>query len=102
MKVVSRSIAVATFVAVLTLPAHAAETYPAWGKINQVDAVRNKVNITHGPIVGLGWPGMTMTFQVADKAATKALKPGEAIRFWLEMRGDHYVITRVEPANAVK
>ena len=80
----------------------AAETYAASGRINQVDAAHDEVNITHGPIAGLGWPGMTMTFPVADKTATKPLRAGQAVKFWLEKRDGRYVITRIEPTGGSK
>lgn len=87
---------------VLATAAHAAELYPASGRINRVDTQRGEVNVTHGPIAELGWPGMTMAFPVADKAATRSLKVGETVRFWLEKRDSGYVIVKIEPANAAK
>ena len=35
------------------------------GTINSVDAAGHKVNMTHGPVAALKWPGMTMDFPVA-------------------------------------
>lgn len=97
-----RSLIVFGLVAALTAAAHAAEMYAASGRVNRVDRERGEVNVTHGPIAGLGWPGMTMTFPVADKMATRPLRPGEAVRFWLEKRDAGYVIVRIEPANTAK
>ncbi len=102
MKAVSRSIVISVVIAFLSLAAQAADTYPASGRINRVEIARGEVNITHGPITGPGWPGMTMTFPVADKAVTKSLKAGEKVRFWLEKRDDHYVVTRIEPVKTAK
>jgi len=73
----------------------AAETYAASGRINQVDAAHDEVNITHGPIAGLGWPGMTMNFPVQDKAVLRRLKPGERVDFRLTKEDGHYVITTI-------
>jgi len=97
-----RSLIVFGLVATLAVTAHAAEIYTASGRINRVDRERGEVNVTHGPIAELGWPGMTMTFPVADKTATRSLKAGEAVRFWLEKRDAHYVIIKIEPVNTAK
>ncbi|MGE0559065.1 MAG: efflux RND transporter periplasmic adaptor subunit [Burkholderiales bacterium] len=69
-------------------------------RVNSVDAAAGKIDITHGPIPSLKWPGMTMGFRVADKDLLKDLKPGDRIRF--EMSGEpdkdgDYIITRIQP-----
>jgi len=102
MTTINRSIVVSAVIATLSPVAHATDTYPASGRVNTVDTTHSEVNITHGPIAGLGWPGMTMTFQVMDRAATKQLKAGEPIKFWLEKRDGHYVIVKITPATEVK
>jgi Cu/Ag efflux protein CusF len=53
----------------------------ATGTINSVDAAAGRVNITHGPIASASWPGMTMTFKLADTAAGRDLKPGQRVEF---------------------
>ncbi len=51
------------------------------GTVNQVDLQNGTVNLTHGPIKTLGWPGMTMDFKVKDKLLLKEIKPGEKVEF---------------------
>ncbi|MEL0438026.1 efflux RND transporter periplasmic adaptor subunit [Phycobacter sp. K97] len=47
------------------------------GTINAVDAEARMANITHGPMVEIGMPGMTMDFMVADEVDIGALPVGK-------------------------
>ena len=78
-------------------PLYAADAYAASGKVNSVDLDGAQVNITHGPIKGLGWPGMTMTFPVKERAQLGKIKPGEEVDFKLAKEGERYVITDIRP-----
>ena len=70
------------------------------GTINSVDAKAGKINITHEPIASLDWPGMTMDFEVQDKAALTKLKPGQKVTFKLiEARKGKYVISEISAAK---
>lgn len=72
----------------------------AEGKVEEVDAKAGTVNITHGPVPSLNWPGMTMEFKPANEAIMKQLKPGSAIDFEFVERGQgEWVITSVKPAS---
>ena len=69
------------------------------GMVNTIDIDAGMANITHGPINSLGWSGMTMSFQVSDKAGLAVLKPGQKIEFEIEKTAsDQYVITRIRPS----
>jgi len=69
------------------------------GKVNGVDVKAGKVNLTHGPIATLKWPGMTMDFQVRDKALLKGVTPGQNVEFDIVQAGpSQFVITRIAPA----
>ncbi|HJX18426.1 MAG TPA: copper-binding protein [Acidiferrobacterales bacterium] len=90
----------------VTVPALAAgETGPAAsihkgeGTVHRVDAAAGKLNMTHGPIKSLKWPGMTMDFRVKDKAVLTGIKPGQQVEFDLEKSDSQYVITRITPAR---
>jgi len=67
------------------------------GTLNSIDAANRKVNITHGPVAALKWPGMTMDFIVTPEVDIKALKPGSKIFFTLRRGvGGMYVIDAVK------
>jgi Cu(I)/Ag(I) efflux system protein CusF len=76
------------------------ETHQGKGKVNSVDAKAGKVNLTHEAIASLGWQGMTMDFDVQDKATLGKLKPGQKVTFKLvEVRKGKYEISEI---NVVK
>lgn len=75
-----------------------AQTNTGVGRVNRVDLAQGKVNLTHGPIASLGWPGMTMDFKVRDKALLEVLKPGEMVEFDVVKQGPgEYYIVRIAP-----
>ncbi|MDA8258133.1 MAG: copper-binding protein [Betaproteobacteria bacterium] len=75
-------------------------SFMAHGKINRIDAEAGTVNITHGPIKALNWPGMTMGFRVADKALLKGLKAGDEVDFDLaKASAGNYVVIRISPSK---
>jgi Cu/Ag efflux protein CusF len=72
------------------------ETHQGKGTINSVDAKAGKINLSHEPIASLDWPGMTMDFEVQDKALLTNLKPGQKVTFKLiEARKGKYVISEI-------
>ena len=77
-----------------------AEKPTGQGTLNAIDAPGRKLNITHGPIAALNWPGMTMDFGVAPGVDLKALKAGSKISFTLTRGADGmYVIDEVKSAQ---
>ena len=123
MKRISLTIASLAWLALATLPAHAAEmkdacgmkdmpdmkmdackaaasqAHKGQGTVNSVDAKGEKVNLTHGPIASLKWPGMTMDFQVKNKAVLKGVSPDQNVEFDIVQTGtSQFVITRIAPA----
>ena len=72
------------------------EIHQGKGTINSVNVKAGKLNITHGPIASLDWPGMTMDFEVQDKAKLAKLKAGQKVAFTLiEARKGKYVISEI-------
>lgn len=69
------------------------------GEIRKVDAANQKLTIKHEYIRSIDMPPMTMVFTVADPALLQERKPGEAIRFVVEMREGKMLVTRLEPAS---
>jgi len=81
--------------------AHAGHTHAQGsGTVNSVDASGHKINLTHGPIAALGWPGMTMDFEVAPAVDLRTLQPGARVDFTIEQGdGGTYEIQSVKPAG---
>lgn len=70
-----------------------AEVYSGTGTIQSVAA--NKVTIAHGPIEGIGWPAMTMTFTAPPGMAE--VKAGTPVDFSFRRDGGAYVLTSIRP-----
>ena len=78
-------------------PSVAAEsTYAGVGVVRKVDAAEGRVTLQHDPIAALGWPAMTMAFNVKDRKLLAGLAPGRKVRFAFEQQGAGYVITALE------
>jgi len=59
----------------------ATQGHQAEGVLNSIDLQNHKINLTHGPVESLGWPGMTMNFKIKDAAILKGVKPGQKVAF---------------------
>lgn len=55
--------------------------HKAEGVLNSIDLTNLKINLTHGPVKSLGWPGMTMNFSIKDAAILKGIQPGQKVAF---------------------
>ena len=70
------------------------------GTVNAIMDAERRVNISHGPIPALGWPGMTMDFDLADSATTEGIKVGQRVAFRLRKRADGaYEIESLSPST---
>ena len=68
------------------------------GVLNSTDLKNLKINLTHGPIKSLGWPGMTMDFSIKDSAILKSVKPGQKVSFEVVNEGPgKYFVIRITP-----
>ncbi len=56
-----------------------AAQYETVGKIEQITAT--SVTLSHEPVPAIGWPAMTMTFQLPDSKIARGLKTGDRVRF---------------------
>lgn len=81
-------------------PAHADMAQPkrpqGTGKVVKVKTETGELTMAHDPIPELEWPAMTMDFRVQDGAQLRALRPGDPVRFELQLQDDEYVIRRIE------
>ena len=59
--------------------ASTAALYETVGKIEQITAT--SVTLSHEPVPAIGWPAMTMTFQLPDPKIARGLKTGDRVRF---------------------
>jgi Cu(I)/Ag(I) efflux system membrane fusion protein len=72
----------------------------ASGWVEQVDPAERQLRIAHGPIEALGWPSMTMVFDVRPSVDLAGISAGQDIRFVLEQeQAGHYVLSQVFPGQ---
>jgi len=69
------------------------------GIVTSVDGADRLVSIQHGAIAELGWPAMTMTFQVRQPGMLRGLKRGLRVSFAVNAKpeGRRYIIERIAP-----
>ena len=71
------------------------QVYSGTGTITAVAG--DRVSISHGPIQGIGWPAMTMTFGSGGKA--DGFRAGDRVGFSFRRSGQDYVLTALSHAS---
>ena len=67
-----------------------------YGWIDSLNVEDRKMVVTHGPIDQIGWPGMTMSFDVSQQVDISTLSIGQDIQFSLQQTHDGaFVIEQV-------
>lgn len=83
----------------MKMAAKDAQLHHAKGTVNKINP-DGSVNISHGPVNSLGWPGMTMNFQLQDKALLKGVNPGQRVDFEIARQADgSYAISGIAPTK---
>jgi Cu(I)/Ag(I) efflux system membrane fusion protein len=75
------------------------------GKVTAIDRKNGQVTLAHEPIADLGWPAMTMAFEVKEAKQLDRLKPGDEVSFDLRSNPttDAYEIVEIhKQPRAVK
>ncbi len=70
--------------------------YETRGRVEAL--VGDQITFSHGPVLALGWPAMTMTFKLEPPALAKGVKVGDRVAFGFEQRPDGPVVRRLAPA----
>ena len=68
-------------------------TYSAAGNVTAIAG--DRVTISHGPVEGLGWPAMTMTFRAGDPAMLNGISVGDRVSFQFRQSGTDYPLTAI-------
>ena len=63
------------------------------GRVISLDPENHQIKLKHEPIPALGWPGMTMMFELDEQVDLNNFEAGNTVSFDLEKRGDNYPIT---------
>lgn len=74
------------------------QLHVASGSVVSVDPENRQITLDHGHVESLGWPEMTMPFEVADPELLEGLEPGMQVEFaFRELAPGEYVIDEIEP-----
>ena len=73
--------------------AEAAKTGQATGVVTGLDDKMGMVTIKHGPIPGVGWPAMTMSFKAMPARLLKGVKAGDKVAFTVKVKGQENEVT---------
>lgn len=69
------------------------------GRVEDIDRSQGWLMIRHGPIDALGWPGMTMQFEVAPQVELARVQVGQNVHF--SIRPDHQGVYLVDMIHLV-
>jgi len=67
--------------------------------VQKIDAAKGVIVLRHGDIPNLAMPAMTMGFDVADNKMLDAVKPGDKVRFHVEVVKGKPTVTHLEAAR---
>ena len=74
----------------------ASTVYSASGSVTAIAG--DRVTISHGPVEGLGWPAMTMTFTAGDPAMLQGIGVGDRVTFQFRQNGTDYPLAAINKA----
>ena len=80
-------------------PAQDGAEHVAEGTVNSVDAASDTVNISHEPVESIGWPAMTMNFQLSDPDLATQLTPGQRVEFRFRTDQGNATVTEIAPVD---
>ena len=68
-------------------------------EVRKVDKEGGKLTLKHGAIKNLDMPGMTMVFQVKDKALLDKLQAGDKVKFKAVNDAGKFTVTEIQPVK---
>ncbi|MDP9605133.1 UNVERIFIED_ORG: Cu(I)/Ag(I) efflux system membrane protein CusA/SilA [Variovorax paradoxus] len=80
----------------MKMPAQQAGAMMTDAVVQKIDTAKGLVVLKHGDIPNLAMPAMTMGFDVADRKMLDALKPGDKVRFHVEVVKGKPTVTQLE------
>lgn len=84
----------------LSAPAStSAEMQMVDGQVKKVDKSAGKVTLSHGPLVNLNMPAMTMVFRVKEAGWLEQMKAGDKIRFMADNVNGAITVVHFEPVK---
>lgn len=69
------------------------------GVVKKIDTEQGKITISHGPLLNLDMPAMTMVFRVSDPKLLTTVKAGDNIKFMADKVQGAYTVMHLEQAS---
>jgi Cu(I)/Ag(I) efflux system protein CusF len=69
--------------------------HSASGVVKKVEPAIGRVTLHHDAIAALGWPSMTMPFNVKDRKILASVRPDQRVQFDFVQEGGAPVITAI-------
>lgn len=73
----------------------AAMTGTGEGEVTAVDKTAGTITLRHGPIPGVKWPAMTMTFKANPTSLADQVKVGDKVSFDVKVQGQDNEVTAI-------
>ena len=70
-----------------------AAAYSAAGTVTTITG--DQVSISHGPVEGLGWPAMTMTFRAQSPQQLQGISAGDRVAFQFRESAGSHLLTSI-------
>ena len=71
--------------------------YSGVGEVTAIEGER--VTISHGPIEGIGWPAMAMTFRAGSPELVQGVSVGTRVSFTFTQVGGDYTLTSISKVD---
>lgn len=71
----------------------------AVGTVIAIDAAKGTITLEHGPMSGLGWPGMTMGF-TAKTSMLAGISKGDKVSFEIDWDGKAGTVTKIQKTGS--
>ena len=82
--------------ALAAMPAASAPAEMTDAEVRKVDKEGGKLTLKHGEIKNLDMPGMTMVFQVKDRAMLDKLQAGDKVKFKAINDAGKFTVTEIQ------
>ncbi|TVP56965.1 MAG: hypothetical protein EA349_07365 [Halomonadaceae bacterium] len=74
----------------------ALEVHSGKGELRDIQAENQRVTLWHEPMVSLGWPEMTMEFELASPELTDGFEAGQKVLFKMTSEDGRHTIIHLE------
>lgn len=65
------------------------------GEVTAIDKTAGTITLKHGPIPGVEWPAMTMTFKANPASLADQVKVGDKVSFDVKVQGQDNEVTAI-------